>query len=480
MRFSSPLLIFALAAPSYASLIRTTNAKPAVSAQNATVEALTYGLPLLPYVGFANSIAKSLGAWNTNSFFHATSLLNSSYKVVVLPNVDTLYSEAVLDLSVNDVVATIPPVPAGRFYVWPFYDVYGNNFCDLGRINNSTAGQYLVKYRASNPGCVGASGKYAGTIYMPTIYGATLLRIEVSNSSDVDVVVSSVQPGFTLSTAPSTAALRAPVLTQALLNDNLNTTDVPMHIMQLTARLAAFNRPEVAADVVSVACMLEAAGIDLRTNTYTQPAGVDLTAAYATAHAAILRIPDSPDFIDLGSGWSTLDPAISGDFKSQYADRALIALTVYLQVQASQAVYPTYEASTPMFSNETYLVEFFGKPQVAGFWSLTMYDGDGYLVPNDLNRYSLNNRGNLTYTDGSLVYGGNSSLDSTESFYMLLQTTDIAVSSEWEFNWLPTPANGTEFRPYLRWYGPSESLTDGMYKYPKITVVEANPPLPSN
>jgi hypothetical protein len=78
------------------------------------------------------------------------------------------------------------------------------------------------------------------------------------------------------------------------------------------------------------------------------------------------------------------------------------------------------------------MVEFFGKPQVKGFRSLTMYGGDGFLVPNSLDRYSLNNRGNMTYPDGTLVYGSESPADSTEPFYMLLQSTDIPASAEWE------------------------------------------------
>ncbi|KAJ7232646.1 hypothetical protein B0H12DRAFT_1239562 [Mycena haematopus] len=62
---------------------------------------------------------------------------------------------------------------------------------------------------------------------------------------------------------------------------------------------------------------------------------------------------------------------------------------------------------------------------------------------------------------------------------MLLQSTDIQASAEWESNWLPTPANGGKFRFDLRWFGPTESLSNGNYTYPNVTVVEANPPLPS-
>ncbi|KAJ7714032.1 hypothetical protein B0H14DRAFT_3523113 [Mycena olivaceomarginata] len=480
MQFLIPLTVAFLVTPSFSLATRAHDS--GISAQNATVQSLIYGIPLTEYVIFANSIANRTGAWTTNTLHHETTLANASYHAVVLPNVDTLYSEGILDLSGGDLIATMPLLEEGRFYVWPFYDLYGNNVCNIGTITNSTAGKYLIKYRASNPGCAAAaSGDYAGTIYLPTVYGATLLRIEVANSTDADYVVSSIQPGFTLQAGPAASKARAPALTAALLNANLTTSNPPLYIMQLTARVAAYNPPEVAADVPSITTTLEAAGISLTTHTYTQPSGIDLSFAYTAAQAAMLAVASNPsDFVSLGDSWTALAPPLCGDFQSHYDVRAFVAVQAYLQLQASEAIYPLYEINQDTYANQTYMVEFFGKPQVKGFWSLTMYGGDGFLVPNSLDRYSLNNRGNMTYPDGTLVYGSESPADSTEPFYMLLQSTDIPASAEWESNWLPTPADGGEFRFYLRWYGPTESLSDGTYTYPKITVVEANPPLPSS
>ncbi|KAJ7853612.1 hypothetical protein B0H13DRAFT_2580464 [Mycena leptocephala] len=406
-----------------------------------------YGTPLTSYVLFANGIANRSAAWTTNALNHETTLANSSYHTIVLLNVDTLYSEGLLDLSEGDLIAAMPPLEDGRFYVWPFYDLYSNNVCNIGTITNSTAGKYLIKYRPSNPGCAAGSGEYAGTIYLPTVYGATLLRIEVGNSSDVDYVVSSIQPAFSLEAGPRASPSRAPVLTAALLNANLDTNNPPLYIMQLTARLAAYNPPEVASN----------------------PAGVDLSLAYTATQAVIMGVAESPtDFVSLSNGWVSLAPTLCGDFLSHYL------------LQAVEAVYPLYQINQNLYSNQTYMVEFAGKPQVNGFWSLMMYDGDGFLVPNSINRYSLNNRGNMTYPDGTLVYGGDSPAHSIDPFYMLLQSTDITASPEWESNWLPTPADGGEFRFYLRWYGPTKSLTDSTYVYPTITAVEDNPPLPSS
>ncbi|KAJ7692903.1 hypothetical protein B0H17DRAFT_1200229 [Mycena rosella] len=228
--------------------------------------------------------------------------------------------------------------------------------------------------------------------------------------------------------------------------------------------------------------MLETAGISMTQHTYTTPSGVDLSQAFAAAQAAMfgVRCHHGP-WQSLGNGWADITPALCSDFHSRYDVGEFIANQAYLQLQASQALYPTFE--------------FFSKPQVNGFWSLTMYDGDGFLVPNSLNRYSLNNRGNLTYPDGQLVYGDRSSADSAEAFYMLLQSTDSAVSSEWEPKFVPflslhlqaADSNsvqiftaGGEFHFYLRFYGPTDTLLDGAYTYPNLTAVAVNPPLPSS
>ncbi|KAK6995723.1 DUF1254-like protein [Favolaschia claudopus] len=466
-------------------------AAPSISAQNATVDALVYAFPLGPYVNFANTgfVVDASNDFATNTFAHVTTLANASFRTIILPNTDTLYSAALVDLSAGDVVVTMPEREAGRFYVLPIYDLFGNNVCSIGTAMDSTAGQYLIQYRPSNAGCdltpVDAKG-YAGTVSLPTVYGAILLRIEVYNSSDVEHIVSSIQPQFTLTPLNSPSSGASP-LTSALLNDNLAVNNPPLSLLQLLSRVALFNPAEEASDAGRVAATLEAAGISPDSQSYTQPAGVDLASAYSTALNLVEQVPSNPaNLLPLDSSspsnWSTTLPSLSGDFHSRYDVRAFIGLAAYLQLNSTQAIYPAYTVTQEFFANQTYMVEFFGKPDVVGFWSLTIYDGDGFLVPNALNRYSLGDRANLTYPDGTSVYGNGVSGEDADSrsFYMLLQSTDVEVASEWKSNWLPTPTDGAQFLFILRFYGPTLSLTDGTYKYPQISPVDANPPLPSS
>lgn len=62
---------------------------------------------------------------------------------------DTLYSTAVIDLSHHDVVVDIPVVK-DRYWVFPFYDAYGNNYVNLGSIEKSKAGKYILRFNAED------------------------------------------------------------------------------------------------------------------------------------------------------------------------------------------------------------------------------------------------------------------------------------------------------------------------------------------
>jgi hypothetical protein len=156
---------------------------------------------------------------------------------------------------------------------------------------------------------------------------------------------------------------------------------------------------------------------------------VDLAAAFSSAKDEVQKV-QTRDFENLGNGWTILSAKFSGDFLNHYAARAFVAAKGYMQLRPTQALYPVYNITETLLSSQTYRVQFFGKPAVDGFWSLTMYDQHGYLVPNELNRFSLNNRDNMTYPNGGLVR--DTALDSKAQFYMLLQSTLYSIAPEWE------------------------------------------------
>jgi hypothetical protein len=85
-----------------------------------------------------------------------------------------------------------------------------------------------------------------------------------------------------------------------------------------------------------------------------------------------------------------------------------------------------------------------------------MYDTDGYLVPNPIDRYSLgpSHPPLVKKPDGSIV--------------VAIQRNE---PTEPRVNWLPSPAGG--FRLNLRLYGPRKAALSGDWRPPSVTRMPA-------
>lgn len=93
------------------------------SPQGATAFAFVYGEPLLYFEQeFNGSVGLSLLGTNNYRLANHGNLANSSFDEVIHPNVDTLYSIAVLDFSENDVEVYVPPYETDRVVVVDFWD----------------------------------------------------------------------------------------------------------------------------------------------------------------------------------------------------------------------------------------------------------------------------------------------------------------------------------------------------------------------
>jgi len=111
----------------------------------------------------------------------------------------------------------------------------------------------------------------------------------------------------------------------------------------------------------------------------------------------------------------------------------------------------------PYSGENNYVLHFASNstPPVNGFWSVTLYDSEGHVVPNSLNQFAITSHsGNPRYnTDGSLdIYFQNAS-----------------PGADKEYNWLPAPSGG--FMLLLRQYWPQESALNGLWVPPAVQTV---------
>nr|POE82463.1 hypothetical protein CFP56_67633 [Quercus suber] len=455
------------------------------TAQNATTFALIYGSPLLAFDKLSSLLVPGVG---TNTIFHLRTLSTASNQAVVKPNVDTLYSVAIFDLSHGNVEISIPDIPSSQAALFSYYDPYGNNFANTGTGNIDAAGTYLLRPRVSNTtyGVQAVNGtddaEYVAHIDAPGTYGILLVRWLV-NATNLDAV-HDYQDMMKVESVPNNGSnAQAPNLASLPTADS--SVSAPMNTLNLLAAFAPYNNPEDLSTRASLAETLSQAGIH-GTN-YTTPPGVNLTLASMRAQQSAIDAAEDLA-LPLNNGWIQLSPPATGDFGNNYAFRAAIAASGFLMLRAPNAVYPSWTNTSltstssqatglgssllSLPADESLLYTFSGKPPLmgnTGFWSLTAYGPDNFLVPNNRSVYALGDRSNLTYASGAPVYGPEASADADGQFQILVQPADVAPPANWTSNWLPSPSGGGNVTLLLRWYGAEQPLLDGTYEYPVVT-----------
>ncbi len=160
------------------------------------------------------------------------------------------------------------------------------------------------------------------------------------------------------------------------------------------------------------------------------------------------------------NGWIVI-PKDFAYYGTDYTTRAGIALIGLGGIRPHDVVYPTAFLDgddKPLDSGNRYVLHFEKgqTPPTNATWSVSMYDPQGYYVPNAINRYNLAMWMPLQYNpDGSLD--------------LYIQATSPGADKE--ANWLPSPASGP-FNLTVRDYWPTEAVLDGTYKLPPVRRVQ--------
>jgi hypothetical protein len=156
------------------------------------------------------------------------------------------------------------------------------------------------------------------------------------------------------------------------------------------------------------------------------------------------------------NGWS-MNTDTMGVYGNYYLKRAMIAQLGLGANLPEDAIYPlnlSDNSGKPLDGANKYTLHFDkgATPPVNGFWSLTLYDSDGFQVANALNRFAVSSWMPFARNaDGSLdLYFQNES-----------------PGKDKEQNWLPAP-RGT-FNLTMRLYGPKQEALTGKWNPPPVT-----------
>lgn len=426
----------------------TSSAAPASAALAA--QAYVWGQPLVISVRTAQRFAQLLGV---DQLTTQRTLSDASSRLVVAPNVDTLYSVAVLDLRRGPEVLTVPAI-GDRYYTYQFLDMYTESFAYVGtRATGGRAGSWLVvapDWRGSVP-----PGDTLVRASTPVVI--MLGRFLVSGPSDLPAAQATMaqvqlRPG-PAGTQPG--AGDAP----AGLGNPIGTPQTVGHagaafFDELGDDLAV-NPPTSAADRAELARLAPlgvgpgrhpgAAATTAERAVLAQ--GVSQGAARVAAATAASTAHDT-------NGWSSSTHV--GRYGADFSTRAVVAQSGWGANVPEEAMYlhSTHDGQGRPYSGARPYVLHFppgSLPPAKAFWSITLYGPDRFLVANPENRFAIGNRtpGLVTNPDGSLdVY---------------LQTTAPVGH---EANWIPTPAGA--FSLTLRIYLPGPSALDGSYRVPAV------------
>jgi hypothetical protein len=416
---------------------------------NSAVDAYIYAYPLVltdvtKQIMTNVASAETTGRAPINQFSHAMQLAKPNDKDVVLPNVDTLYSIAWLDLTSEPLILSVPDTKE-RFYLLPMLDAWSDVFASPGKRTTGTqAGTFVI---------VGPNWSGELPPNIPVIRAATNLawiigRTLVSNTKEDLELAHAIQKAYTLTplskwgteyTPPSNLPVDPSIdMTTPPLKQTNNIDGVTF--FKRFAHLLKTNPPHAGDYQTSIINELKVIGIEPGNEFDTSALSPDqinmLNLAAKTALGQIVAF--IPKLGGAENSW--LQANIIGQYGTAYLNRASMA---YLGLGANipdDAVYlraMTDGSNVILNGANQYTIHFSSGniPQVNGFWSVTLYNNDGYLTENSIDRYTLGDRSNLQFNaDGSLD--------------MYLQHNSPGVDKE--SNWLPIPE--TDFNLLMRLY----------------------------
>lgn len=410
------------------------------------VEAYLFAYPLVDFEATKDYVGTS------NTFSHVSTLPDPSMRIIVRPNVDTLYSFAFLDLTSEPLYLMMPDTN-DRYYILELMDAWTNVFSSFGKRTTGTKKQEFFITNSSWEGEVPAGLTH---VVSPTKNAWIAGRIQVDGDWDVGNV-SAIQQKMVLT------EYSAQTPRELQISENSTNRTSPDFVVAAMSMEDFFNNftesMKLNAPAAADAPILESLktlgiepGKDWTPGTLSFLERMTLKLAYRIGQDAVkYGMSLETRLSALTNGWIYKTDTI-GNYSTDYKTRALIAHIGMAANMPIDAVYCNayYDGDNDELSGSNNYVLHLSKedlPPVNAFWSLTMYDEDSYLVPNELGKYAIRDRDSLVVnSDGSLdIYIQNAKPD------------DAKIP-----NWLPSPKG--KFNLTLRLYWPKQSVFDRTWK----------------
>lgn len=390
----------------------------------------------------------------TNTLYHTTALADASFKNVVAPNIDTVYSQAWLDLSEGALIFEKPELD--RYVSIAFLDAYTN--CE-NIIGTGGDGNQKENYLITGPNFTGEVPEGYKQLALPTNKNWVIVRTIIYGKDDVEAV-KEIQSKLQFKTYGNA---KQEVIYPAYRSDFVFKPIEKITNLSLEEFFTIFNEllignPDKYAPQGELKQWKDygiGAGENFSSDEEIRKIETEVKQKFLEETSRGLTEGGTVNY------WSYPDDTI-GIYKTDYLLRANVARNGLGANPVTMCVYPaTYVDSegNPLDGRKRYQIHF-EKGQLPpvkehGFWSITLYDSkERYLVENEIHRYGINDRDELKENeDGSI---------------------DILVQQErpeekWVSNWLPS---GNEaFNLILRIYLTKETVISGEWKPPVIRQI---------
>ena len=396
----------------------------------------------------------------------------ADFKGVVRPNFDTLYSIAWLDLANEPMIVSVPDT-GGRYYLLPMLDMWSDVFASPGwRTTGTQAGTFLLTPPGWRPDLRDRFveefrlPKDIRRIEAPTPIVWIIGRTKTDGPQDYDAV-HKIQAGYKATPLSEWGRTAKPVEVKIDPNVDMKTppkvqvdTMTGVKFFSHAAELLKTQPPHITDE--PIVAQMSKIGIEPGKSfdgDKLDPAVRDALAD-APAEAQKLMAWKTATLARVVNGWS-MNTDTMGVYGNYYLKRAILAQVGLGANLPEDAIYPLNladESGKPLDGANKYTLHFDKGdiPPVRAFWSVTLYDAEGFQVANALDRFAVSSWMPFKYNaDGSL------------DIYFQNETP----GKDKEANWLPAPKGA--FNLTMRLYSPTSEALTGKWNPPPVTRVPA-------
>lgn len=476
--------------PSKEVMVATKNSEKASDREIEIIaeQAYLYGLQQVIFYGqrwmyTQNDNANNPSYVGINRFYQVRQKITPDFPVVT-PNATTLYGSGFIDLQNGPVILEMPEI-TDRYFSAQVMDQYGIFHTMVGKPFNGTKANKYIFLPQGYKGSIPRGFSTQNVIFWPSKIGYIVVRVAVETGKLAEIEKINVwQDKMTLTPlkkwmANNNAGVKrtdkdvvpgayyVPKNLPNIAKGQVDKQSAEDFFILLDAVLqdASMN---VMADSLKEQVMINklanlgiGTGNQFEWNNLDEVTRQSLTNGFKAGFANV-RESVKNRLINL-NGW--MEIRNSGHYQTQWLDRAIMADVGWAgpdrNVSHTGAFLFTDDQGQILTGDHQYTLTFDmnNLPPVDEFWSIPIYNKDGYFVENEINRYTINSfmikHKQLHIADNKLI--------------IYVQHHKPTEANKLR-NWLPAPPG--VFRFTARFYHPKVAIVDGSYPMPKPRLIQ--------